>query len=196
MKDNNQFYNENSITNQGSSKEIPLFRTDRLILKKVQREDQPNIHKGLSNKDVIKYYGVQYNTLKETAEQMQWYENLERSGSGLWWTIGINESGKFCGAIGFNDYHKEYNRAEIGFWLLPEFWGKGLISEAANSMIDYLFKELKLHRLEAYVETENDNSAKALRKLNFNFEGRMIDCEVKNDRYISIDLFARINPEY
>ena len=127
---------------------------------------------------------------------MTWYENLEKSGSGMWWAIRLKDTNQFCGAIGFNDYQKEHNKAELGFWLMPEHWGKGLIQESASSIVNYLFKELKLHRLEAYVEVQNENSSKALKKLGFDFEGRLIDCEMKHGRYISVDLFAKLNTEY
>lgn len=172
-----------------------VFNTERLILKKIEPGDHLNIYKGLSHPEVIRYYGVHYYSLEETEEQMKWYSNLEKSGSGMWWTIRLKENNHFCGAIGYNDLQEEHKKAEIGFWLLPEFWGKGFVRESANAVINYIFKELDLHRLEAYVEAENENSSKALRKLGFKHEGRMVDSEVKNGLYISIDLFARINPD-
>ena len=49
-----------------------------------------------------------------------------------------------------------------------------------------------LHRLEAQVENENKNSRKALLKLGFVHEGRKVDCEIKNGKYISLDLYALI----
>lgn len=171
------------------------LKTPRLNLKVIQRTDHENIYKGLSHSEVIKFYGVHYDSFEETAEQMNWYENLEKSGSGKWWTIWLRNSEEFCGAIGFNDYHKEHNKAEIGFWLLPDHWGKGIIQEAGQAVIDYLFEDLKLHRLEAFVESNNNNSSKALKKLGFQFEGCMRECEMKNGKYISVDLFAKLSSD-
>ncbi|SDR72400.1 GNAT family N-acetyltransferase [Gramella sp. MAR_2010_147] len=174
---------------------FPKFETERLLLRKIKRQDQSNIHKGLSHKEVIRYYGVQYGTFEDTEEQINWYENLEKSGSGMWWAIYLKNSNEFCGAVGYNDHNKEHNKAEIGFWLLPDYWGNGFIKEAAEIIIEYLFHDLKIHRLEAYVESENRNSAKVLDKLAFKLEGSMQDCEVKKGKYISIELFAKINSE-
>lgn len=172
---------------------IPRLESERLLLNKIEAQDHRNIFKGLSHPEVIRYYGVQYSSYESTKEQMNWYSNLEKSNSGMWWAIRLKESGDFCGAIGINDYHKEHNKAEIGFWLLPDFWRKGFINESANTIINYLFKELKLHRLEAYVEVENKNSSNALKKLGFDFEGRMIDCEMKNGKYISVEIYSKLN---
>lgn len=170
------------------------FTTKNLLLNTIDGKDRENIYLGLSNPAVIKYYGVNYSSLEETEEQMNWYTNLLKSNAGIWWAIRNRNTSDFLGAIGINDLHPEYRRAEIGFWLLPEFWGKGFIKEAAEKVIQHLFKELKIHRLEAYVETENINSSKVLKKLKFQHEGRMVDSEIKNGHYISIDLFALLNP--
>ncbi|MCP9200773.1 GNAT family N-acetyltransferase [Gramella sp. GC03-9] len=172
---------------------IPNLETSRLLLKKVVNEDQQNIYRGLSHPEVIKYYGVSYSTFKETEEQMRWYSNLEKSGAGRWWSIRVKETEEFCGAIGINDHHPEHNKAEIGFWLLPQFWGRGLIQEAAESLIHHLFEDLKLNRLEAYVEAANSKSSRVLEKLGFIHEGTMRDSEIKNGEFIDVKIYARLN---
>lgn len=174
-------------------RKFPTFETDRLLLNEIQTSDQKNIYKGLSHPEVFRYYGVQYSSFEETQEQMDWYTNLKKSNSGLWWAIRLKESNEFCGAIGINDHHPEFHKAEIGFWLLPDYWGKGIIVEAASTILPFLFDHKGLHRIEAYVEVGNHNSARLLKKLGFEIEGRMVDCEVKNERYISVDIFAKID---
>ncbi|TRO63315.1 GNAT family N-acetyltransferase [Christiangramia sabulilitoris] len=173
---------------------IPELKTERLILNRIEKTDHTNIYHGLSHPEVIKYYGVSYTSLEAVQEQMDWYDNLEKSGSGMWWAIREKTGLNFMGAIGINDYQKEHKKAELGFWLLPEYWKKGYVRESSQAIINYLFQK-GLHRLEAYVEAENSNSSKALVKLGFSHEGRMIDAEIKNDTYISVDIFAKINPD-
>lgn len=170
---------------------FPEIYTERLFLRKIVMEDQQDIFQGLSHPEVIKFYGVNYSTFEATLEQMKWYSNLEKSGSGIWWAIS-STTGDFMGAIGFNDLIEEHKKAEFGFWLLPKFWRKGYITEAAGEVIKYGFEKLKLHRIEAYVESNNLASILTLKKLNFKNEGRMVDCEYKNGEFISIDIFARI----
>ncbi|MCM8571114.1 GNAT family N-acetyltransferase [Gramella jeungdoensis] len=170
------------------------LNTPRLIIKKIQRADHENIFKGLSHPEVIKFYGVHFDSFEETEEQMNWYENLEKSGSGKWWSIWLRNSEEFCGAIGLNDFHEEHNKAELGFWLLPNHWGNGFIQEAGEKVINYLFKDFKLHRIEAFVESENKNSSKVLKKLGFEYEGCMKESEIKNGKYINVEFYAKINP--
>ena len=76
-------------------------------------------------------------------------------------------------------------KAELGFWLLPENWGKGYMSEAMPLIFDHAFNEIGLHRIEGFVESKNTNCKKALAKLEFTLEGTMRDCEIKDGNYVS-----------
>lgn len=172
---------------------FPKIQTSRLKLRQITTDDLDNIFRGLSHPQVIKYYGINYATREETREQIQWYYNLEKSGTGIWWAIILTETGVFCGAIGFNNLEKEHKKAELGFWLLPDFWGKGYIREALKPVLDYAFQKLELHRIEAYVETENKSSQKTLQKMDFQQEGVLRDMEIKNGRFISVVVYARLN---
>lgn len=168
------------------------IRTARFLLRKFEESDLRNVFSGLSHPEVIKYYGVSFSTPEETLEQMKWYTDLEETGAGRWWAICSAENSEFLGAAGFNNLSKTHRKAELGFWLLPENWGKGIIQETIPQVLEYGFKDLNLHRVEALVETGNSNSAKALLKLGFEKEGLMKDCEIKNGRFISLEIFAML----
>ncbi|WP_336298520.1 MULTISPECIES: GNAT family N-acetyltransferase [Zeaxanthinibacter] len=96
----------------------------------------------------------------------------------------------FYGAGGLNDIDLIAKKAEIGLWLLPEFWGKGIMKEAFPLISDYGFKQLKLNRIEGFVETENTNCKKALSKLDFQLEKTLKNCEMKNGELISVDVYV------
>lgn len=65
--------------------------------------------------------------------------------------------------------------------------------KAVPLVCEYAFQTLKIHRIEAMVETENKASKQLLAKLNFNFEGTLIDYEIKNGAYISLDSYAKFH---
>lgn len=169
-----------------------IIKTDRLLLRPIMPEDKQNIYKGLSNPDVIEYYGVSFNTLEATEEQMIWYRELEQNETGIWWAICSPDDKTFYGAGGFNNLSKQHKKAEIGFWLLPEFWGKGLMQEAFPLICNYGFNELALHRIEGFVDSENASCKKAVEKLNFRYEGTMRDCEVKDGKFLSVDIYSKL----
>ena len=174
--------------------QFPIIHTRRFILRQFSITDLNNVYKGLSHPDVIKYYGIRFNSLDATKEQIEWFANLEENGTGIWWAICTIENEDFCGAIGFNNLERKHNKAEIGFWLLPEFWGKGIITEVMQQVCNYAFNQLLLHRIEAYVDTRNERCKNTLIKFYFAFEGTMNECELEEDKYVSLDIFAYINP--
>ncbi len=175
--------------------DFPTLTTDRFLLRQFNHNDLKNVYEGLSHPDVIKYYGISFNTLEATEEQIKWFRDLEINETGIWWAICNKENLTFIGAGGFNDLEKENRKAEIGFWLLPENWGKGIMKEVMPVICNYGFKNLRLHRIEGFVESENSNCKNGLKKLDFDFEGTMRDCEVKNGKYISIEIYSAINKD-
>ncbi len=175
--------------------DFPVIETDRFILRQFTGNDLGNVFNGLSHPDVIRYYGVSFDSLEATREQMDWFENLERDGKGIWWAICSREDNSFCGAGGLNDLDQVHRKAEIGFWLLPENWGKGIMKEVMPQICEYAFHTLGLHRIEGYVDAANQNCKRGLAKLNFQYEGTMRDCEIKNGSYVSVDVYSSINTE-
>lgn len=169
------------------------FESSRLFLESIIDRDIEFIFKGLSNPVVIKYYGVSYFSLESTKVQMKFYRDLVENESGEWWIIIDKNTKEPMGAIGLNNLDKNHKKAELGFWLLPEYWGKGYIQEAFLEIEHHAFNNLKLHRIEAYVETENTSSNKSLEKLNFKKEGTLRDVEFKNNRYLSLNIWSKLD---
>lgn len=175
---------------------FPEIRTNRLYLRQFVEDDLANVFKGLSHPDIIKYYGVSYHSLEATKAQMDFFAGLEENETGIWWAVCSPDNSEFYGAGGLNDLKKEHKKAEIGFWLLSDHWGKGIMLEAIPLICNYGFEALGLHRIEGIVETKNSNCKKAMAKLNFSHEGTMIDCEIKNREFISLDIYAMLKRNF
>lgn len=171
--------------------DFPTIRTERLLLRQFVESDLENVYKGLSDPEV-RYYGISYKTLEDTKAQMDFFADLEKKGKGIWWAVCSSENKTFYGAGGLNGVCKKHKKAEIGFWLLTEFWGKGIMTEVMPKICDYGFDTLGLHRIEAFVETDNLNCKNAMKKLTFRHEGTMTDCEIKNGKFISLDIYAKL----
>ncbi len=178
-----------------SASAFPTLTTDRFILRQFNIKDLENVFKGLSNSDGIKYYGISFDTMEATKEQLEWFMDLEKNNTGIWWAICNKIDYNFIGAVGLNDLEKKNRKAEIGIWILPENWGKGIMKEVIPAICNYGFNNLGIHRIEGFVESENNNCKNGLKKIGFNFEGTMRDCEIKNGKYISIDIYSAINKD-
>ncbi|HXS58631.1 MAG TPA: GNAT family N-acetyltransferase, partial [Hanamia sp.] len=63
---------------------FPLIKTGRLLLRRFVPDDLEKVYEGLSHPDVIKYYGVSYDSPEATKEQMKFFSDLEKDGTGIW----------------------------------------------------------------------------------------------------------------
>ncbi len=79
--------------------------------------------------------------------------------------------GEFVGEIGLNIGIERYRRGEIFYSLLVEHWGKGFATQAVQSVINFGFESLQLHRIEAGVATGNQASIRVLEKAGMTREG-------------------------
>ena len=172
------------------------METENYTLKEIQDSDVNNIYKGLSDPEITKYYDVHFATLKETEKQMEWYRNLKIEGTGVWWGIYDKQNNKFCGAAGFNSLEKQHKKAEIGLWLLKEFWGKGILKEVMPKLFEQGFLKLNLNRIEGYVVSDNAKCKNALEKIYFTYEGTMRECEIKNGEKIDVDIYSVLKAEW
>lgn len=169
---------------------FPERFTERCLLRQIRPDDQRHIFNGLSHPQVIPYYGVQYSTFEATAEQMKWYADLEAQNTGIWWAICDRLDGTFFGAGGLNGRDAMHQKAEIGLWLLPEHWGKGLMQEVMPVIWNYGFEHMDLHRIEGFVESDNQLCKAAMSRLPFHHEGTMRECEMKQGKRISLEIYA------
>ena len=86
-----------------------------------------------------------------------------------YWPMYLLETGEFVGCAGLRPYKSDITIREIGFQLLPKFWGKGFGKEAAEAIIEYAFNTLQVKVLFGGHHPSNDASRHLLQKLGFEF---------------------------
>ncbi len=173
-------------------KSFPELSTERFHLQQVTKEDIPFLFKGLSDPEVMPYNGVYFKTLEETYAQLEWYEKNWNEETGINWKIVEASTGENAGVVSIYYFKPEHRKAELGYWLLDRFWKKGIASEVIPAIIEYWRTERNLHRLEAFVEEENEASIRLMEKLGFVHEGTMRDCEFKFGRFISLRIYCML----
>ena len=147
---------------------FPILKTERLTLRQLKVEDIKEIFALRSDQNVNKYLGRKSSTTIDDAKKFieTINENAQRDDS-IYWVITLNSNDKLIGTICLFDFSDDNTNAEIGYELLPEFLGRGIMQEAASKVIDFGFQHIKLHSIEAYTHADNQSSTKLLEKLNF-----------------------------
>lgn len=94
--------------------------------------------------------------------------------------------------IGLGGHHS----GELGYAIRREDWGKGYATEAASLMLDFGFRTLGLHRIQAACGPENRPSQRLLTKLGFTPEGRIRDHVLTNGAWRDSLLYAILEDEW
>lgn len=141
---------------------FPILKTDRLVLRQLLITDDKEIFALRSNEKVNTYLD---RTLNKTIEDSQIFIQNILKNQLIYWAITMND--QLIGTICLFDFENSSGKAEIGFELLPEYQGKGIMHEAISKIITYSFETIHLHLLEGYEHKENQPSQKLLKKLNF-----------------------------
>jgi ribosomal-protein-serine acetyltransferase len=121
---------------------------------------------------------------------------LEQFANNLGILAGIWCEGRLAGVIGLGKIEWENRSASIGYWLGESFQGKGLVVEACRALIDYVFADLKLKRLEVRCATDNPKSCAIPRRLGFRKEGVLLQSQAFDDRYLDIEVYGLLAEEW
>jgi len=78
----------------------------------------------------------------------------------------------------------------------PEYWGKGIVGEAAQLVLKYAFTELNLHKVEAGVFTPNERSLRAAEKLGLNKEAVVKEAMYVDGKYHDIHKWGLTKKEW
>lgn len=99
---------------------------------------------------------------------------------------GIRYNGKLVGMIGLHYIDWKNSATSIGYFLSEEAQGKGIITRAVSSLLEYLFETLKLNRVEIQVAVNNQKSIAIPERLGFFREGTKRDGQWLYDHYEDI----------
>lgn len=147
--------------------DAPKIETERLILRKITLDDAEDMYLYASDEEVTRY--VIWDTHSSLSDTIE-FINTFLSQYHLPWGIELKENGKFIGTVHFVWWQPEHS-AEIGYVLSREYWGKGLITEAARAIITFGFESMNLVRIQARCFLENKASERVMQKLGMSFEG-------------------------
>ena len=173
---------------------FPNLETDRLQLRRVANSDVNEIFALRSNKETMKYIPRPLVKTEEDAlAHIAMIDEKIMNNEGINWAITTKENPKLIGIIGHYRIKPEHFRAEIGYMLLPEYHGKGIIIEAIKATVNYGFEIMKLHSIEAIIDPENFASEKVLQKSGFVKEAHLKENEYYEGRFLDTVIYSIIN---
>lgn len=176
---------------------FPILETERLVLRQITPEDSGDLFHYFSLDEVTKFYDVESFTNVQQAEELidRWQQRFEKN-LGIRWGITLKYENRVIGTCGYHGWMKHHFKAEIGYELTPDYWGKGFMTEAIQRVTEFGFRDFGLNRIEAFVEPGNVNSRKVLEKAGFSEEGILKEHFYWRNRFVDTAIFALLKKDY
>ncbi|MBB6576401.1 ribosomal-protein-alanine N-acetyltransferase [Comamonas odontotermitis] len=170
-----------------------------LLFRDFRQSDLPMLAQAMGDTRVTRFYGLETHHTDANAiacEQLGWYHQLLGDGEGWWQAICVGANGTDAiGGLGVYDRDDDGDSAELGYWLLPGHWGRGIMKTALRQWLPGAFRRLALHSVVAYVEPGNAASSRLLSQTGFTLEGLLRDCTKREGRYVSLQRYSLLAGE-
>ncbi len=145
---------------------LPVIRTERLMLRSLNKEDEHNLFALRSDESVNQYIDRDPPaSIEDVSTFIDKINTGIKENKNLYWVIEFNN--EFAGTICMFNLNPEKSTAEIGYELLPKFQNKGLMKEAVNAVLEFGFDELQLERIDGCCHIDNERSIQVLKKFQF-----------------------------
>lgn len=165
---------------------------EKIILRSITEADTPNIIRWRNSPEVMKYFIIQQPLTVEG--HTNWLRTKVASGEVVQFVIYEKETDRPIGSVYLRDVNQTHKKAEYGIFLgEDDVRGKGYGTEAAELIVDYAFKELKLHKIYLEVLADNIRAQKSYAKVGFEKEAYQRDEVRINGAYKDLILMAIIN---
>jgi len=170
------------------------LHSNRIQLLKPTLKDSPFYRKAFSYNSIWENISTFSISEKHIQHKIEKYTSAIDSNKGMFWNIFHKNNP--VGVLSLHDWDNENKKAEIGYWILPEFGKNGIISETIQMVLSFAFKNDLLNRIEAIVYEDNLASNNVIKKNGFKKEA--LQRELLNVRgvFTNVYLYAILKKEW
>lgn len=116
-------------------------------------------------------------------------------GTNAVFAVVLKQSSELVGAIGLGIV-RDFNKAELGYWIGKPFWNRGYATEAASRIVEYGFDVLSLNRIAARHLARNPASGKVMTKIGMVHEGTARQDVLKWGKYEDLESYGLLKCEW
>ncbi|WP_324758693.1 GNAT family N-acetyltransferase [Haloarcula sp. GH36] len=165
---------------------------DEVSLATIEDEDTEFVHETVNDPAVRD--GLSFARPQSEQTEREWIESIgDPETDDVHFLLCVDDP---VGVIGLNRVAPTTGAAELGYYLTPEAWGNGYATDAARTVVDYAFAELRLHRVYARAFAGNDGSRRVLEKVGFEHEGVMRDHWFRQGEYEDVHIYGLLSVDW
>ena len=176
---------------------FPNLETNRLLLRRLENSDVKEVFALRSNPSTMKF--IPRPLLKNDEEALEHIAMINAkidNNEGINWAITIKGNPNLIVVIGHFRIKPQNYRTEIGYMILPEYHGQGIVTEAIKEVVRYGFEEMNLHSIEAIIDPNNLASERVLQKNGFVKEAHILENEFFDGRFIDTVIYSLLKRDF
>ena len=149
------------------------IETPRLVLRKAEMADaEPMFRNWAADPEVTRFLTWPPHENVEVTQSLlkHWTTEYEKDDY-YHWMVVLKELGEPIGSISVVNQRDDIAEAEIGYCIGKAWWHQGIMTEALTAVMDYLFDEVGMNRIEAKHDVNNPHSGAVMKKCGMRYEG-------------------------
>ena len=149
---------------------MTILETSRLTLRPFREEDVDLLSGLMANPDFMRFSLGVY-TREQTQTVLEKFLSWNHTGRPSPFAVLLQSNSTLIGYCGFLHWHLDgRDEIEIGYRLHPDYWNKGIATEAATAVRDHAFRDLELPGVISLIHPENISSRRVAEKIGMTLE--------------------------
>lgn len=167
------------------------LETDRLILRRFVKADAESVYKNWASDDeVTKYLTWEtHKSAEDSARYVDFCLDGYKNADFYQWAIELKETGETGGNVSVVRITED-GAAELGWVLGRALWGRGIVPEAAEEVMRFLFDEVGFSRIYAEHDIENVKSGRVMQKIGMAYEGVLREARKNNRGVVDVAVYG------
>lgn len=168
------------------------LETERLLLRKISVNDAEAMYNNWASDDIVTRYVTwpTHQSVEDTKGLLAMWEKEYENDNCYRWLIELKDEKKAIGTIDVCRMNESDKVAEIGYCISRDYWNKGIVTEAAKKVLEYLLKEVGFYRIEAQHHLDNPASGKVMQKIGMKYEGIVRGGRLVKGKHVDVAMYA------
>jgi [ribosomal protein S5]-alanine N-acetyltransferase len=174
------------------------LQSERVVLREIEHGDAEAMQAYAADPAVVQYMIWGPNTIEQTRAFCSGQLDIQRVRDRRDFELAVidKRDGELIGGVGLRVQNTVQREGDIGYVLRRDYWGRGLIAEAARAVLEFGFGVLGLHRIYATADARNLQSVRVMEKLGMHHEGTLRKNLYLREAFRDTVLYSILEDEY
>ncbi len=175
---------------------LPVLQAPGVTLRELRQADAASLLALLTTEEVTRFISPPPTTIEGFERFIAWTESERKAGRYACFAVVPEGYDTAVGLFQLRQLDPSFGTAEWGFAIAEDFWGSGIFARSAARVLDFAFREIGVHRIEARAAVQNGRGNGALRKIGAVQEGILRRSFLRGGQFLDQALWAIIDEDW